>query len=106
MNLDIAEMLKKTTEMQAAHREQMSNLTAVGNAGGGAVKVTINGFKEVTKLDIAPDALNDADMLSEMILAALSQAYGQVEESNAGGAGLMGMLNNIDLSNVANLFNK
>ncbi|MEE0957572.1 MAG: YbaB/EbfC family nucleoid-associated protein [Ruminococcus sp.] len=45
-------------------------------AGGGAVKVTVTGKMEITKVDIQPEVVDpdDVEMLSDLIMAATNEA--------------------------------
>jgi DNA-binding YbaB/EbfC family protein len=51
-------------------------------AGGGAVEVTINGNKEITKLIIDKDVVDpdDVEMLQDLVMAAVNEATRQMEE--------------------------
>jgi DNA-binding YbaB/EbfC family protein len=51
-------------------------------AGGGAVKVKVNGKKELVSIDISPDALDpdDAEMLQDLIIVAVNEGLRQIEE--------------------------
>lgn len=69
-------------------------------AGGGMVKLKINGKKEVLSLEISPEIVDpdDVETLSDVILAAVNQAVRLVEETNenelskvAGGLSVPGM---------------
>ena len=54
-------------------------------AGGGAVKVTINGERRVTAIDISPDIIDpdDPETLGDVIVAAVNEAIGRVEDDAA-----------------------
>ena len=54
-------------------------------AGGGAVSVTISGKKEVTKLEIKPEACDpdDVEMLQDMIVGAVNEAMRKAEAEAA-----------------------
>ena len=54
-------------------------------AGGGAVKVKINGKKEILSIDISPDIVDpdDIETLSDVITAAVNEAIKTVESTNA-----------------------
>ena len=51
-------------------------------AGGGAIEVTINGNKEITKLNIDKDVVDpdDVEMLQDLVTAAVNEAIRQIEE--------------------------
>ena len=57
---------------QASIAEQETTATA----GGGAVEVTVNGNKEITKLVIDPD---DVEMLQDLIMAAVNEGMRQID---------------------------
>ena len=61
--------LQQTDERLKAHESE-------GSAGGGAVKVRINGAGDVTLLKIAPELVagKDAALVEQTVLAALRQA--------------------------------
>ncbi len=90
-------MQRQMEEAQAAIQEKEITTTA----GGGAVEVTINGNKEITKLHIDPDAVDpeDVETLEDVVMAAVNEAIRQMEEFSqsqmsgiAGGLGSMGGL--------------
>lgn len=73
---EFGSLLKQAQEMQRELdrvREELRNTTVEGSAGGGAVKVSITGDRNVAAISIAPEALAQADkaLLEDMILSAL-----------------------------------
>lgn len=72
---------RKMQEQIMAAQEQAEQLEASATAGGGAVKVTVNGKMRITALEIDPDALNpdDAELIQDMIVAAANEALDSVE---------------------------
>ena len=66
-------------------QEENEEKTYEASAGGGVVKVTVSGKKEVTKLTIDPEAVDpeDVEMLEDMIIAALNEAFRQVDDQKA-----------------------
>lgn len=54
-------------------------------AGGGAVKVTVTGKKEIVKVELAPEVVDpeDIEMLQDLIVAATNEALRQAEEESA-----------------------
>ncbi|GHV41712.1 nucleoid-associated protein [Clostridia bacterium] len=65
------------------------------SSGGGAVKITITGTKEVKSIEIAPELVDpdDIDMLQDTLVAAVNEAIRKVEEfSEAKMSGLTGGL--------------
>lgn len=81
-------MMKNLPKLQAAMGDmqaKMAQIVVEGNAGGGMVIVKANGRLEVTSLKISPQALalNDADVLSDLIMAATNMAISKAREEMA-----------------------
>jgi len=76
------EMQKQMSEMQAELEEKEVETTA----GGGAVKVKINGKNELVSLEISPDVLDpdDVEMLQDLIIVAVNEGIRQIEELSQG----------------------
>jgi hypothetical protein len=84
---DMSKMFGKVKEMQAKLQEAQNNLasiTAEGESGAGMVKATANGKKLLTKLEIDKDLLKseEAEMLQDLIVAAVNKAMDAVEDKN------------------------
>lgn len=79
------DMFGKMKEVQSRMQDAQQNLGAVtemGEAGAGLVKVTVNGLKNVLKVEIDPDLLksgDDREMLQDLIVAATNKAMANVE---------------------------
>lgn len=78
-------MLGKVKEMQAKLKEAQDNLGHIqvtGESGGGMVKATVNGKKQVVSVEIDPDMLKpaDRDMVQDLVVAAVNKALSDVEE--------------------------
>ncbi len=73
-------MQRKLEETQ----EELKKKEYFGQAGGGAVKITVSGEKRLTKVEIDKDALDpeEKDALEDMILAACNQAFQLMEEDS------------------------
>ncbi|MBX2861244.1 MAG: YbaB/EbfC family nucleoid-associated protein [Vampirovibrio sp.] len=79
---DIQKMMKQAQKMQAEMekvQEEMANTEVTGTAGGGSVEVVCSGKHEFKSVKISPDAAGDAEMLEDLILAALKDATQKVE---------------------------
>ncbi len=65
---------KKLEKAMADAREKLSELSVEAEAGGGLVKVHLNGKCEVTRLAIDPKAVDPADlsMLEDLVAAAVN----------------------------------
>ena len=83
--INMQQMMRQAQKMQqdmAKAREELENLTVVGEAGGGMVEVELTGSREVERVTIKPEAVDpdDVEMLEDLISAALSDALGKVNE--------------------------
>ncbi len=82
------QMMQKAQKMKSRMQEMQDaaeNLTLSGEAGGGLVSCQMNGKFAVTKLSIAPQAIKDGDaeMLEDLVLAALQDARTKAEKHMA-----------------------
>jgi DNA-binding YbaB/EbfC family protein len=83
MRGNIAQMMQQAQRMQEnlkRAQEELASLEVTGNAGGGMVSVTLTGRMEARKVRIEPSALADAEMLEDLIAAAINDA---VNKANA-----------------------
>jgi hypothetical protein len=79
-------------------QEELGNTDVEGTAGGGAVRVTMNGHRELRNLVISPEAVDpdDVETLQEMIVAAFNDASKKAQDlSESKLGGLTGGLPNI-----------
>lgn len=62
------------TRVEKMH-EDLENETVEGSAGGGVVKVTVSGTREVRAVQIGPEAIDpdDPEMLQDLVMAAVNQ---------------------------------
>lgn len=80
--VNINKLLKQAQKMQEDMARQMEALEVEGTAGGGAVKVRMNGKKVVLSVSISKDAIDMDDMtvLEDLVKAAVNDAMGTVDE--------------------------
>jgi hypothetical protein len=81
----LQQMLMQFRQMQESLQKQVAELHVEASAGGGMVTVKMNGQKQVTELRIEPDvfASKDAEMLQDLIAAAVNEAGRRVDEALA-----------------------
>lgn len=78
-------MRKQMQKLQKQMEEAQSKLDATeveASAGGGMVKLTMNGKKEVTSVTIDPEILDpeEADMVQDMVMVAVNDAVKQIDD--------------------------
>jgi DNA-binding YbaB/EbfC family protein len=77
-------MLGKVKDLQAKMKEAQETLGTIvetGEAGGGMVKVTINGKKQLLNVEIDEDLLkpSDREVVQDLIVAATNIAMSNIE---------------------------
>ncbi len=83
-----SEMLRQVQKMQEDMQTKQAELDAKEyevSAGGGVVKVKINGKKEVLNIDIDPEIVDpdDIETLSDILVAGVNEAIKKVNETNS-----------------------
>ena len=82
---NMGQMLKQVQKMQqdmAAAQEQLKHEEVQASAGGGMVTVTVSGDLVVKSITIDPAAIDpdDADMLQDLVLAAVNEGMRSAQE--------------------------
>jgi len=94
---NMGNMMKQAQQMQAKMekaQEELKNMTITGVSGGGMVKVLMNGQHKIEKVDIEEDAMDDKEMLEDLIAAAVNDAVNKLTEAQQKNmADMMGGLN-------------
>jgi len=91
-------MMKKAQKMQEdmqKAQEEIANMEVEGQAGGGLVKVLMNGCHELRRVQLDDSLMNDdKDMLEDLLAAAVNDAVHKIEaESSSKMSGLTAGLN-------------
>ena len=97
MSGNIGNMMRQAQALQANMQKaqaEIASLEITGEAGGGMVKITINGRHEARRVQIEPAVLgDDREMLEDLLAAAFNDAVHKLEAaSQAKMASLMGGL--------------
>jgi DNA-binding YbaB/EbfC family protein len=91
--MNIQKMMQQAQQMQERLQKQMADMKIEATAGGGMVTVTVNGHKNLLKITLDPEVISkdDAEMLQDLIVAAVNDAHRRVDEALASQMqGLMG----------------
>jgi DNA-binding YbaB/EbfC family protein len=79
-------MMKQAMALQANMKKAQEEIAAMeitGEAGGGMVKVTMNGKHEVKRVQIEPQVISeDREMLEDLIAAAINDAVNKVDQQS------------------------
>ncbi len=84
MNIkQIQQMAKQAQRMQEQMQAQMAEMRIEATAGGGMVKVVVNGLKQLQSLTIDPEVVSkdDVEMLQDLIMAAIADAGRKADEA-------------------------
>ena len=97
--MNMQALMKHAQQMQEQLKKAQEELKAsefVGSAGGGMVKVTVSGAKEVLAVSINPQAIDpdDIEMLEDLVTAAVNDALNKAAEKERE---LMPMAGNLGL---------
>ncbi len=82
---NLGEMMKQVQEMQSRLEEaqaKLEDLTVTGEAGGGMVKVTLNGKGAMRGIELDPGLLkaDEREILEDLIVAAYGEARAKMEK--------------------------
>ena len=83
---NMGNMMKQMRQMQKKMEEDQANLNAqsfTGVSPDSMVQATFTGERKMTDLTIKPEAIDpdDPDMLADLVLAAVNDAVGQVDDA-------------------------
>ena len=111
---DMNSMMGKIQEAQQKLKEaqdQLSTITAEGEAGAGMVKATVTGKKQVVKIEIDESLLtpNDKGMIQDLTVAAVNKALENIEPKIKAAMqdatnGVIPNIPGMDLGNLMNNF--
>ncbi len=95
----LGNMMKQIQKMQAKMEEiqaQLEETEVEGTAGGGMVKVVVNGKQDLLSIKIDPEVVDpdEIEMLQDLVVAAVNQARQKAQElQNEQMSGLTGGMN-------------
>lgn len=83
---DMRQLMRQAQKMQEqlkSSQAEMAEKEFDGSSGGGVVKATVKGSGEVLRVDIDPSVIDpdDAEMLGDLVVAAINSALTNVSEA-------------------------
>lgn len=86
MGANMQKMMKQMQAMQSKMtklQEELATRPFEATAGGGVVKVTVNGANELIAVEISPEVMDpdDPEMLGDLIMAAANEALRQAQQT-------------------------
>lgn len=95
----IGNFMKQAQQLQANMQRaqaEIANMEVTGEAGGGMVKVTVNGKHEAKRVVIDPSLLgDDKEMLEDLVAAAINDATHKMEQATQ--AKMSGLMSGMQL---------
>ncbi len=85
MRGNIAQLMQQAQKLQEnmqRAQEEVAQLEATGNAGGGMVSVTLGGRMDCRKVRIDPSVYSDPEMAEDLIAAAFNDAVNKINEAS------------------------
>lgn len=95
------EQVQRMQQEIAKAQEQLKDVTATVEVGGGMVTVTANGLQEIISLKLEKEVIdpNEQEMLEDLILSAVNRA---IEKAKEQGEAQVSAATNAFLSNIPN----
>jgi hypothetical protein len=80
--MNVAKLLQQAQAAQARMQKSLAELEVEGSAGGGLVRVRLNGLKELRGVAIDAQALagEEATLVADLVMAAWEDASRRLEE--------------------------
>jgi hypothetical protein len=85
----LQQIMKQVQQMQEQIQKQLDDLVIDASAGGGMVTVKMNGQKQLVSVHIDREffASQDAEMLQDLVMAAVNEATRKVDDQLASRVG-------------------
>jgi len=77
---DILKNAQKIQEQMGAFQEKLAGIKITGSAGGGMAEIDMNGKMEVLAVRISGEAMEDREMLQDLVSAAFNNALEKIRE--------------------------
>lgn len=79
MNKMIRQAQQLQEKLEKAQRE-LEKETVEASSGGGAVTVVMTGGQQIQSVKISPEAVDDVEMLEDLVLTAVNEALNKSQE--------------------------
>jgi DNA-binding YbaB/EbfC family protein len=77
---DILKNAQKIQEQMGGFQEKLGAIRVSGSSGGGMVEIEMNGRMEMQAVRIGPEAMEDREMLQDLITAAYTSCMEKVRD--------------------------
>jgi DNA-binding YbaB/EbfC family protein len=76
-------MMRQAQKLQAELQkvqEELEQSTVEGSSGGGVVKVVMTGKQTIESITIDPEAVEDIELLQDLVVTAVNDAFNKTQE--------------------------
>jgi DNA-binding YbaB/EbfC family protein len=82
MNQNLIKQAQQLQARLARAQEELASMTTEVSAGGGAIKIVIDGKQQIRSITISPEVAgqNDIEMLQDMVTAGVNEAINKSQE--------------------------
>ena len=89
MNMNMMKQVQKMQQEMAKAQEAVESTLFTATVGGGTVKATVSGKKELQEIFIDPEVLSpeEAETVQDMVVSAVNEALRQADEAMEAGMG-------------------
>jgi nucleoid-associated protein EbfC len=92
---NMQQMMRQAQQMQEKMQQEIALIKVEASAGGGMVSVQMDGQKNLLSVKIDPEVAGDVEMLQDLIVAAVGEAFkkveGEIQQKMGGMLGGMGL---------------
>ncbi len=83
MNMNMIRQAQKMQQEMLKMQQDLEQRSYEATAGGGVVKAIVSGKRELTALEIDPEAVDpdDVEMLQDLVIAAVNEAMRKAEDN-------------------------
>jgi len=78
---DILKNAQKIQEQMGVFQERLSGVAITGSSGGGMVEIEMNGRMEVNAVTIREEAMEDREMLQDLVASAFNNCVEKTREA-------------------------
>ena len=89
MNKIIMRQARQFQEKMEKIQQELEKETVEASSGGGAVTVVMTGQQQVQSVKISPEAVDDTEMLEDLVLTAMNEAIKNSKELAASRLGAL-----------------
>ena len=79
--VDFMQQMQDMLEAVQSAQDNLDEIEVIGTSGGGAVRVVASALPEIKRVDISDEALEDREMLGDLVVVAVNDALQKAAEA-------------------------